>query len=240
MAMPPRGSPSACGSPSPTWRGAAARSGAGFAPISTADTARDLDQVRVLMGEEKLTYVGLSYGTLPRPNLRQPVPRPDPAMILNSIVDRSTKDSKGAEARVCQRARAADPVFASSPLALRRRGPERCALARGRHTAAERLRAVARVKRAPIPAPGVRRRSRRPGAHLRRSAGLPVQPLRAPRRSGRQTRRTRRRRAGRRIGARERGLAASPPPAGWAGDDLGGDLLRRRVGPQGVSGPGRR
>ena len=46
--------------------------------ISTADTARDLDHLRVLMGEEKLTYVGLSYGTLPRPDLRQHVPRPGP------------------------------------------------------------------------------------------------------------------------------------------------------------------
>src|SRR5262245_55507076 len=31
--------------------------------ISTADTARDLDHLRVLLGEEKLTFVGLSYGT---------------------------------------------------------------------------------------------------------------------------------------------------------------------------------
>ena len=46
--------------------------------VSTADTARDLDHLRALMGEEKLTYVGLSYGTLPRPDLRQPVRRPRP------------------------------------------------------------------------------------------------------------------------------------------------------------------
>ena len=32
--------------------------------ISTADTVRDLDHLRVLMGEEKLNYLGLSYGTL--------------------------------------------------------------------------------------------------------------------------------------------------------------------------------
>jgi hypothetical protein len=29
--------------------------------ISTADTVRDLDHLRVLLGEEKLTYTGLSY-----------------------------------------------------------------------------------------------------------------------------------------------------------------------------------
>jgi pimeloyl-ACP methyl ester carboxylesterase len=31
--------------------------------ISTADTARDLDHLRRLVGDRKLTYVGLSYGT---------------------------------------------------------------------------------------------------------------------------------------------------------------------------------
>jgi pimeloyl-ACP methyl ester carboxylesterase len=32
--------------------------------ISTADTARDLDHLRRLVGDRKLTHVGLSYGTL--------------------------------------------------------------------------------------------------------------------------------------------------------------------------------
>ena len=32
--------------------------------ISTADTARDMDHLRELVGEEKLTYVGFSYGTI--------------------------------------------------------------------------------------------------------------------------------------------------------------------------------
>jgi len=32
--------------------------------VSTADTARDLDRLRELVGEPKLTYIGLSYGTI--------------------------------------------------------------------------------------------------------------------------------------------------------------------------------
>jgi pimeloyl-ACP methyl ester carboxylesterase len=32
--------------------------------VSTADTARDLDRLRELVGESKLTYIGLSYGTI--------------------------------------------------------------------------------------------------------------------------------------------------------------------------------
>src|SRR5262249_7428644 len=47
-----------------------------FAHLSAADTARDLDHLRVLPGEEKLTYVGLSYGTYLGKSLRQHVPRP--------------------------------------------------------------------------------------------------------------------------------------------------------------------
>jgi pimeloyl-ACP methyl ester carboxylesterase len=37
-------------------------SGELLAHISTADTARDLDALRRLVGDDKLTYVGLSYG----------------------------------------------------------------------------------------------------------------------------------------------------------------------------------
>jgi pimeloyl-ACP methyl ester carboxylesterase len=42
----------------------AARNGALLAHVSTADTARDLDRLRALVGEPKLTYIGLSYGTI--------------------------------------------------------------------------------------------------------------------------------------------------------------------------------
>jgi pimeloyl-ACP methyl ester carboxylesterase len=51
-----------------TWaefgRRCAARSGKLLAHVSTADTARDLDHLRQLVGEPKLNYIGLSYGTI--------------------------------------------------------------------------------------------------------------------------------------------------------------------------------
>jgi pimeloyl-ACP methyl ester carboxylesterase len=34
-----------------------------LAHVPTADTARDLDALRAGIGEEKITYAGLSYGT---------------------------------------------------------------------------------------------------------------------------------------------------------------------------------
>jgi pimeloyl-ACP methyl ester carboxylesterase len=42
----------------------AQRNGNLLAHVSTADSARDLDRLRQLVGEPKLTYIGLSYGTI--------------------------------------------------------------------------------------------------------------------------------------------------------------------------------
>ena len=67
--------------------------------ISTADTARDLDHLRVLLGEEKLTYVGLSYGTYLGQTYANMFPDRVRAMLLDGIVD-AVEYSKSAEARV--------------------------------------------------------------------------------------------------------------------------------------------
>jgi pimeloyl-ACP methyl ester carboxylesterase len=124
--------------------------------ISTADTVRDLDHLRVLMGEERLTYIGLSYGTLIGQTYANMFPERVRAIMLNGLID-ATKDTRGAEARSASDASSADPVFAQFLSLCDGAGPERCALAGGRHTATERFRRlVARTKRAPIPAPGVR------------------------------------------------------------------------------------
>lgn len=42
----------------------AERNGKLLAHVSTGDSARDLDRLRQLVGEPKLTYIGLSYGTI--------------------------------------------------------------------------------------------------------------------------------------------------------------------------------
>jgi pimeloyl-ACP methyl ester carboxylesterase len=51
-----------------TWaafgRRCAERNGKLLAHVSTGDSARDLDRLRQLVGESKLTYIGLSYGTI--------------------------------------------------------------------------------------------------------------------------------------------------------------------------------
>jgi len=123
--------------------------------VSTADTARDLDHLRALMGEEKLTYLGLSYGTYLGQTYANMFPDRIRAMLLNSVLD-PTKYSKGAEARAVGFAASADEVYDQFLSLCEGAGPERCALAGGRHTAAERFKRLSRrLKRAPIPSPGV-------------------------------------------------------------------------------------
>jgi pimeloyl-ACP methyl ester carboxylesterase len=122
--------------------------------ISTADTARDLDHLRVLLGEEKLTYVGLSYGTYLGQTYANLFPDRVRAMLLNGIVD-AVDYSTSTEARERNFSRWADDVFAQFLLLCDNAGPERCALAGGGQSAAERAKQLfARAKAAPIPAPG--------------------------------------------------------------------------------------
>jgi len=122
--------------------------------ISTADTARDLDHLRVLMGEEKLTYVGLSYGTYLGQTYANMFPDRVRAMLLNGVVD-AIEYSTSAETRLANFAGFSDEVFDQFLSLCDGAGPDRCALAGGDETAAQRWeRLVVRAKRGPIPAPG--------------------------------------------------------------------------------------
>ena len=124
--------------------------------ISTADTARDLDYLRGLVGERKLTYVGLSYGTFLGQTYANMFPRRVRAMVLDGIVD-PVKYSKGAEARVGGSVSSSDQVFEKFLSLCEGAGPTRCALAGRPRRPAKLVKALFRlVKRAPIPAPSAR------------------------------------------------------------------------------------
>ena len=121
--------------------------------ISTADTARDLDHLRRLVGDKLLTYVGNSYGNYLGQTYANMFPDRVRAMLFDSVVD-PVPYTKDAEARAASFVSGADPVFNRLLALCEDAGPKRCALAGGRHTAAERAhRLFARAKRAPIPAP---------------------------------------------------------------------------------------
>ncbi|MFF5447054.1 alpha/beta hydrolase [Streptomyces sp. NPDC012888] len=65
----------------------AARSGRLLPFVGTDNTARDLDVVRAVLGDEKLTYYGLSYGTLLGQYYAQQFPGTTGRMVLDSVVD---------------------------------------------------------------------------------------------------------------------------------------------------------
>ncbi|MFN8182947.1 MAG: alpha/beta hydrolase [Candidatus Nanopelagicales bacterium] len=123
--------------------------------VTTADTARDLDHLRSLVGDQKLTYAGLSYGSYLGQTYANMYPDHVRAMMLDGIVN-PVRYSRGAEARIANGVSASDEVFDQFLRTCRRAGPAECALAGGKRTPAQRIRALfQRARQDPIPAPGL-------------------------------------------------------------------------------------
>ena len=148
--------------------------------ISTADTARDLDYLRRLVGERHLTYVGLSYGTYLGQTYANMFPGRVRAMLLDGVVD-PVPYSKSAEARVASQAGGSDEVFDRFLSLCARAGQNRCALAGGARSPAEKVeRLFARVKRKPIPPKANPRLSSSERLTYSKLLLSQFQPLRAP------------------------------------------------------------
>jgi pimeloyl-ACP methyl ester carboxylesterase len=121
--------------------------------ISTADTARDLEALRVAVGDPQLTYVGLSYGTFIGQTYAALFPERVRAMQLDGLID-AVEYAEGAEARTVGDVAHTDEVFARFRGLCQQAGPAGCALARGPETVDQRVAALfARARQAPIPAP---------------------------------------------------------------------------------------
>ena len=122
--------------------------------ISTADTARDLDRLRELMGEDQLTYVGLSYGTVLGQTYANMFGDHVRAMLLDGVVD-GVEYTKSAEARSANNAASTDDVYDQFATLCDAAGPSRCALAgHPGQTAAQRVDQLFETLRAgTIPAP---------------------------------------------------------------------------------------
>ncbi|RST09627.1 alpha/beta hydrolase [Streptomyces sp. WAC05374] len=74
--------------------GCAERSGKVIAHVTTSNTARDLDLVRHVLGDEKLHYMGFSYGTQLGGTYAHLFPRNVGRTVLDAVVD-PTADSAG-------------------------------------------------------------------------------------------------------------------------------------------------
>ncbi len=121
--------------------------------ISTADNARDLDHLRGLVGDPRLTFVGLSYGTYLGQTYANMFPRKVRAMTLDGVVD-PVAYSKNAEARIARGVAPSDEVFDQFLARCRKAGPARCALAGHRRTPEALMnRLLRRTRHTPVPAP---------------------------------------------------------------------------------------
>lgn len=65
--------------------------------LSTKDVARDLDTLRIAVGDQKLNYVGFSYGTLIGATYAAMFPRQTRAMVLDGNVDPELRTSDGTQ-----------------------------------------------------------------------------------------------------------------------------------------------
>ncbi|MEE1756836.1 alpha/beta hydrolase [Streptomyces sp. SP18CS02] len=70
-------------------QGCEKRSGKVLPHVSTVETARDMDVLRQVLGDEKLTYVGASYGTLLGATYAELFPSRSGRLVLDGAIDPS-------------------------------------------------------------------------------------------------------------------------------------------------------
>jgi pimeloyl-ACP methyl ester carboxylesterase len=127
-------------------------SGALLRHVSTADSARDLDYLRRLLGRRTISFLGLSYGTYLGETYANMFPGRVRAMVLDGVVD-PVAWAKGAEARLANGVSSSDAVFERFESLCQAAGPTRCALAGRGPVKAGFEQLLARLRRGPIPAP---------------------------------------------------------------------------------------
>jgi pimeloyl-ACP methyl ester carboxylesterase len=129
-----------------------ARNGELLAHITTADTVRDLDYLRRLVGDRGLTFAGQSAGTLIGQIYANMFPRRVRAVALDGVVD-PVAYTKGNAPWLASSLASVDRTFDAFLALCQSAGPDRCALA-GSVPAEQRARELlARLRRGPLPAP---------------------------------------------------------------------------------------
>ena len=113
--------------------------------VSTADHARDIDAIRGLLGEQKISYIGGSYGTFVAQTYAAMYPNRVRAMVMDAVVDAAaytTPDPiRPATVRAGVDAGLSEAVR-SSMAVCDKAGPSACALAPSSLSKYDRLRAM--------------------------------------------------------------------------------------------------
>lgn len=123
-----------------------------LAHVTTADTARDLDHLRRLVGDRQLNFYAVSGGTMIGQTYANLFPNRVRAMALDAVVD-PVAYSKGTAAWLASSIGSDDPLFDAFLSLCQAAGPTACALA-GDVPAEQRVQQLlATVRRTPIPAP---------------------------------------------------------------------------------------
>jgi pimeloyl-ACP methyl ester carboxylesterase len=123
-----------------------------LAHISTADTARDLDHLRRLVGDRRLTYFGESFGTLIGQTYANLFPHRVRAMALDGLID-PVASAAGTEAVAASGLADTDRVYHQFLRLCQAAGPDRCALAGHGPVAPRANQLLNRLRHHPIPAP---------------------------------------------------------------------------------------
>lgn len=124
-------------------------SGELLAHISTADTVRDLDYLRQLVGDPQLNYRGISYGTFIGQTYANMFPRRVRAMVLDGVID-PIAFTNGTAENVAKSIADAAVVFDKFQSLCQSAGQSRCDLAGHGPVAPRVRRLLTRLQRAPI------------------------------------------------------------------------------------------
>jgi pimeloyl-ACP methyl ester carboxylesterase len=127
-------------------------SGALLRHVSNVDQVRDLDYLRRLVGDRRLNFYGISWGTFIGQTYANMFPRRVRAMVIDGVVD-PVPFTKGAAPAIANLVGDSDRVLGELASVCQDAGPARCALA-GHGPVAPRVdQLLARVRRGPLPAP---------------------------------------------------------------------------------------
>jgi pimeloyl-ACP methyl ester carboxylesterase len=123
-----------------------------LAHISTADTVRDLDYLRRLVGDRGLTFRGVSGGTLIGQTYANMFPKRVRAMVLDGLID-PIAFTAGTASGLASGLADTDEVFGRFLALCQRAGPALCELAGHGHVRSRVKLLLRRLREHPIPAP---------------------------------------------------------------------------------------